>query len=128
SQGKVVFGSVQSVERNLDAFQEEFSLLIVDECHRIGDAEDSQYQQILTHLSKVNPHLRLLGLNATPFRLGKGWIYQSHYPGMVRCNDNALFPDCSYVLPLRHVSKQRYLTPPARPDWPSVPSHFSPLH
>lgn len=66
SQGKVVFGSVQSVARNLDAFQEEFSLLIVDECHRIGDDEDSQYQQILTHLSKVNPHLRLLGSPPRP--------------------------------------------------------------
>ena len=70
SHGKVVFGSVQSVARNLDAFQGEFSLLIVDECHRIGDDEESQYQQILTHLTKVNPHLRLLGLTATPFRLG----------------------------------------------------------
>ena len=63
SHGKVVFGSVQSVARNLDAFQGEFSLLIVDECHRIGDDEESQYQQILTHLTKVNPHLRLLGLD-----------------------------------------------------------------
>ena len=45
----MVFGSVQSVARNLDAFQGEFSLLIVDECHRIGDDEESQYQQILTH-------------------------------------------------------------------------------
>ena len=61
SHGKVVFGSVQSVARNLDAFQGEFSLLIVDECHRIGDDEESQYQQILTHLTKVNPRLRLLG-------------------------------------------------------------------
>ena len=40
SHGKVVFGSVQSVARNLDAFQGEFSLLIVDECHRIGDDEE----------------------------------------------------------------------------------------
>ncbi len=48
----MVFGSVQSVARNLDAFQGEFSLLIVDECHRIGDDEESQYQQILTHLTK----------------------------------------------------------------------------
>ena len=33
SHGKVVFGSVQSVARNLDQFRSEFSLLIVDECH-----------------------------------------------------------------------------------------------
>lgn len=127
SQGKVVFGSVQSVARNLDAFQEEFSLLIVDECHRIGDDEDSQYQQILTHLSKVNPHLRLLGLTATPFRLGKGWIYQFHYHGMVRGNDNALFRDCIYELPLRYMIKHGYLTPPERLDMPVVQYDFSRL-
>nr|MDM9318056.1 hypothetical protein [Escherichia coli] len=28
-------------------------------------------------------HHSLLGLTATPFRLGKGWIYQFHYHGMV---------------------------------------------
>mgnify|MGYP006272774703 FL=1 len=127
SQGKVVFGSVQSVARNLDAFQEEFSLLIVDECHRIGDDEESQYQQILTHLSKVNPHLRLLGLTATPFRLGKGWIYQFHYHGMVRGNDNALFRDCIYELPLRYMIKHGYLTPPERLDMPVVQYDFSRL-
>ena len=54
SHGKVVFGSVQSVARNLELFRSEFSLLIVDECHRISDDDDSQYQQILTHLKKVN--------------------------------------------------------------------------
>ncbi|MGL5726559.1 MAG: DEAD/DEAH box helicase, partial [Plesiomonas sp.] len=47
SQGKVVFGSVQSVARNLTAFEEAFSLLIIDECHRISDGEDSQYQQVI---------------------------------------------------------------------------------
>lgn len=127
SHGKVVFGSVQSVARNLDAFQGEFSLLIVDECHRIGDDEESQYQQILTHLTKVNPHLRLLGLTATPFRLGKGWIYQFHYHGMVRGDEKALFRDCIYELPLRYMIKHGYLTPPERLDMPVVQYDFSRL-
>ncbi len=52
---------MQSVARNLEQFQAEFSLLIVDECHRISDDDDSQYQQIISHLQQVNPQLRLLG-------------------------------------------------------------------
>ncbi|CCJ85228.1 DNA or RNA helicase of superfamily II [Cronobacter dublinensis 582] len=127
SHGKVVFGSVQSVARNLDHFQGEFSLVIVDECHRISDDDDSQYQQILTHLRKQNPRLRLLGLTATPFRLGKGWIYQFHYHGMVRGNENALFRDCIYELPLRYMIKHGYLTPPERLDMPVVQYDFSRL-
>lgn len=71
SSANVVFGSVQSVARSLEAFSDSFSLLIVDECHRISDDEDSQYQQIVSHLRSKNPKLCLLGLTATPYRLGK---------------------------------------------------------
>ena len=127
SHGKVVFGSVQSVARNLDQFRSEFSLLIVDECHRISDDDDSQYQQIIGHLRQVNPQIRLLGLTATPFRLGKGWIYQFHYHGMVPGDEKALFRDCIYELPLRYMIKHGYLTPPERLDMPVVQYDFSRL-
>ena len=42
--GKLFSAVVQSVARNLSQF-EHASLLVIDECHRIGLAEDSQYQQ-----------------------------------------------------------------------------------
>ena len=127
SRSKVVFGSVQSVARNLTQFDSEFTLLIVDECHRISDADDSQYQQILTHLRLRNPKLRLLGLTATPYRLGKGWIYQFHYHGMVRGDERALFRDCIYELPLRYMIKHGFLVPPERLDMPVVQYDFSRL-
>lgn len=127
SRGKVVFGSVQSVGRNLAHFNGKFSLLIVDECHRIADKEESQYQQILTHLRAENPQIRLLGLTATPYRLGKGWIYQYHYHGMVRGDERALFRDCIFELPLRFMIKHGYLTPPERLDMPVVQYDFSRL-
>ncbi|QKJ87871.1 ATP-dependent helicase [Paramixta manurensis] len=127
SHSKVVFGSVQSVARNLDRFDSAFSLLIVDECHRISDEDDSQYQQILTHLRRYNPQLRLLGLTATPYRLGKGWIYQFHYHGMVRGDEHALFRDCIYELPLRYMIKHGFLVTPERLDMPVVQYDFSRL-
>lgn len=127
SDGKVVFGSVQSVARNPAHFQGAFSLLIIDECHRISDDDRSQYQQILVHLRTANTQLRLLGLTATPYRLGKGWIYQFHYHGMVRGDENALFRDCIYELPLRYMIKHGYLTLPERLDMPVVQYDFSRL-
>lgn len=127
SRSKVVFGSVQSVARNLAQFDGEFTLLIVDECHRISDADDSQYQQILSHLRQSNPSIRLLGLTATPYRLGKGWIYQFHYHGMVRGDERALFRDCIYELPLRYMIKHGFLVPPERLDMPVVQYDFSRL-
>lgn len=127
SQGKVVFGSVQSVARNLDRFDNAFSLLIIDECHRISDDDNSQYQQIIQHLQKTNPQLRLLGLTATPYRLGKGWIYQYHYHGMIRGDERCLFRDCIYELPLRYMIKHGFLVPPDRLDMPVVQYDFSKL-
>lgn len=127
SRGKVVFGSVQSVARNLDQFEQSFSLLIVDECHRIGDDDDSQYQQIIQHLRQTNPQLRLLGLTATPYRLGKGWIYHYHYHGMIRGDEHSLFRDCIYELPLRYMIKHGFLVPPERLDMPIVKYDFSKL-
>ncbi|MEQ9878688.1 DEAD/DEAH box helicase [Pectobacterium aroidearum] len=127
SQGKVVFGSVQSVARNLDQFDKAFSLLIIDECHRISDDDNSQYQQIIQHLQKTNPQLRLLGLTATPYRLGKGWIYQYHYHGMIRGDERCLFRDCIYELPLRYMIKHGFLVPPDRLDMPVVQYDFSKL-
>lgn len=122
-----MFGSVQSVARNLDRFEHAFSLLIVDECHRIGDDDDSQYQRIIRHLQQTNPQLRLLGLTATPFRLGKGWIYQYHYHGMIRGGEHSLFRDCIYELPLRYMIKHGFLVPPERLDMPIVQYDFSRL-
>ncbi|WP_075181279.1 DEAD/DEAH box helicase [Pantoea sp. 1.19] len=124
---QVVFGSVQSVARNLEAFDDAFSLLIVDECHRIGDDEQSQYQQILQHLRRRNPRLCLLGLTATPYRLGRGWIYQYHYHGMVRGDAQTLFRECIYELPLRYMIKHGFLVPPQRLDMPVVHYDFSRL-
>lgn len=126
SEGKVVFGSVQSVARNLSAFTH-FSLLIIDECHRISDDDDSQYQQIITHLRAQNPALRLLGLTATPYRLGKGWTYQYHYHGMIRGDEQCLFRDCIYELPLRYMIKHGFLVPPQLLDMPVVQYDFSRL-
>lgn len=127
AQAKVVFGSVQSVVRHLDQFDRAFSLLIIDECHRISDDKETQYQQIIQHLQQINPDLRLLGLTATPFRLGQGWIYRYHYHGMVRGEETCLFRDCIYELPLRYMIKHHYLVPPVRLDMPIVQYDFSQL-
>ncbi len=125
SNSKVVFGSVQSVARNLNHFDDNFSLVIIDECHRISQNEDSQYQQIIHHLQKHNHLLRILGLTATPYRLGSGWIYQYHYHGMVKGDQHCFFRECIYELPLHYMIKNKFLVPPERLDMPVLQYDFS---
>jgi len=130
---QVTFASIQSAARNLNDFSESYSLIIIDECHRVnlasqddgkleknGEEQDesstNQYQQIIQKLMQVNPTVKLLGLTATPYRLGMGWIYQKHYRGMVRSEQERPFEHCIYELPLRYLIKKKYLTPPTLVD------------
>ncbi|WGL97329.1 DEAD/DEAH box helicase [Arsenophonus sp. aPb] len=127
NENKVVFASVQSVAKNLTDFNAPFSLLIIDECHRISLNNDGQYQQIIQKLQHNNPKLCVLGLTATPYRLSEGWIYQYHYHGMIKGDENCFFRDCIYELPLRYMIKNHYLVPPKRLDMPVIQYDFSQL-
>jgi DNA repair protein RadD len=101
SQRQVVFGSVQSVINALDEFDDgQFTLLVIDECHRVAPMVDDQvdgkrqqspgsYQRVIDHLRASRPDIKVLGLTATPYRLGQGFIYHRHYHGMVRGPETA---------------------------------------
>ncbi|MBM7070712.1 DEAD/DEAH box helicase [Shewanella sp. 202IG2-18] len=125
SSAKTVVASVQSAARAPQKFSEPFSLVIIDECHRVSLNEKSQYQMLLTHLRETNPNIRLLGLTATPYRLGIGWIYRNHYHGKVGNTENPTFEKCIFELPLRPLIKQKYLTPPKVLDGVSAQYDFS---
>ncbi|MGB0203883.1 MAG: DEAD/DEAH box helicase family protein [Neptuniibacter sp.] len=112
NQHQVTFASVQSVAANLEQFKDEYSLLIIDECHRVNDNDDGQYQQIIKLLREQNKSLKVLGLTATPYRLGMGWIYQFHYLGFARSEQEKPFKHCIYELPLSFMINRGYLTKP----------------
>ena len=131
TQHQVTFASIQSAARNLQDFSEPYSLIIIDECHRVNLVEknqrttkseekdelpSNQYQLIIEQLKRVNPEVKLLGLTATPYRLSLGWIYQRHYRGMVRSEQARPFRHCIYELPLRYLIKKKYLTEPKLVD------------
>ncbi|HCM48283.1 MAG TPA: ATP-dependent helicase [Colwellia sp.] len=145
TQYQVTFASIQSAARNLDDFSDPYSLIIIDECHRVNLASpdlpnklckdktkdkakselkeqsqekvsklsnSNQYQQIIEKLMQVNPEVKLLGLTATPYRLGMGWIYKKHYRGFMRSEEKRPFEHCIYELPIRYLIKRQYLTEP----------------
>ena len=127
TQEKVVFASVQSLANALDQFTEQFSLLVIDECHRVPDDENSAYRRVIQHLQSINPTLRILGLTATPYRLGMGWIYQYHTRGQVKTEQPRFFRDCIFELPIRYLLDEGYLTPPKWVDMAVKGYDFSSL-
>ena len=72
--GDVVFGSRQSIINAVGEFAQldyEFSAVFVDEAHSMP----TQTREIIEALRSVNPNLRVIGLTATPYALGKGYIF-----------------------------------------------------
>ena len=124
---KAIFGSVQSIARAPDDFFEDFSLLIIDECHRVADRSDTQYQDVIRKLKFCNPALRILGLTATPYRLGLGWIYERSQSGEIKTEQPRFFKQCVFELNLPYMIKNRFLTVPVKVDIPVTSYDFSEL-
>ncbi len=124
---KAIFGSVQSIARAPDDFFNDFSLLVIDECHRVADEGATQYQEVVKKLRERNPNLCILGLTATPYRLGLGWIYEYSQTGEVKTTQSRFFKQCVYELPLSYMIKNKYLTTPIKVDIPVTCYDFSEL-
>lgn len=125
---KVIFGSIQSVARAPQEFFQSFSLLIVDECHRISVEGETQYLQVISKLKEQNVEIRILGLTATPYRLGLGWIYQyNSHKKILKTNQDRFFDKCIYELSLRFMISSGFLTPPIKIDSPVACYDFSSL-
>lgn len=60
------------------------NLIIIDEAHRISPKENTAYRKLVNRLRERNPHLRVIGLTATMYRMGQG---------MLTDGENRLFTD-----------------------------------
>jgi len=69
----ITFAGIQSIRNKADKIGH-VDLVIIDECHLVSHKDEGGYRTLLTTLTAVNPALRVIGLTATPYRLGHGLI------------------------------------------------------
>jgi DNA repair protein RadD len=69
----ITFAGIQSV-RTKAALLGHIDLVIIDECHLVSHKDEGGYRNLLNDLQAINPNLRVVGLTATPYRLGHGLI------------------------------------------------------
>jgi DNA repair protein RadD len=108
----VVFGSPLTVKNRISRFQKNYALVVIDEAHGITPT----VQSIVEAMRAGNPNLRVMGLTATPYRLGSGYIFSMWPDGRVNGEATALAPyfsACVDVVGARELIEQGYLTPPA---------------
>jgi DNA repair protein RadD len=75
-----------------------FDLVLIDEAHLLGEADDSMYRRFLRELPG---RARLCGLTATPYRLTSGLIY----------GPDRMFSDVCYEVGIKELISQGYLSP-----------------
>ena len=105
----VVFGTPLTVLNSIEKFGDEIAMVIVDECHGITPTIKEIIEKI------PNPNLRVVGMSATPYRLGTGYIFRQWPDGSaVPLNQtrDPYFTRCVYQIRARELIEQGFLTPP----------------
>lgn len=64
----ILFCQIQSVAKRSHELGR-FDLLLIDEAHRIPLKSEGMYRDFIAGCRRFNPHLRVVGLTATPYRL-----------------------------------------------------------
>lgn len=93
-------GSIVNIVHNIH----KIDLVIIDEAHLVSPKSSTMYGTILSNLLKKNPKLKVIGLTATPWRLGQGLL-----------TDDGIFTDFCYditgIRAFNKLIKDGYLSP-----------------
>ena len=71
----ITFAGIQSIVRKAKALGH-IDIVIVDEAHSINHKDAGSYRKLIDTLKQTNPNVRVVGLTASPFRLGHGMIHE----------------------------------------------------
>ena len=97
----ILFCGIQSVwdkAKVLSNYEQPIELVFVDECHRVPLHKNGTYRRFISDLTAINPHLRLIGLTATPYRHVPGTkTHSGGYQSLV-VGEDRLFTDIAYDL------------------------------
>ncbi len=77
-------------------------IILVDECHLMDTKDSGMYRRLISDLQAYCPHVRVVGVTATPYRNGGVWITAGEAP---------LFTGIAYKVKLRELLDRGYLSP-----------------
>jgi len=84
----VVFGSPLTVKNRISRFQSGYAAVVIDEAHGLTPT----IKGIIDAMRDGNPMLRVIGLTATPYRLGSGYIFRQWTDGKVNSDETTRDP------------------------------------
>lgn len=107
----VVFGTPLTVKNRVSRFGNQFAAVVIDECHSTTPTVLS----IISAMMDANPNLRVIGLSATPYRMGSGYIFgmwPDRKPVKESETKEPYFAACVYRIRARALIDQGFLTNP----------------
>ena len=75
TRNRMIFAGIQSIYKRAYEFGK-ISILFIDEAHMLSPNDGTMYQRLIIDLMNMNPKMRVVGLSATPYRLGQGHLLQ----------------------------------------------------
>lgn len=69
----IIFGGIQSMIKNPAQFGHR-DLIFIDEAHLVNQDSASMYQAFLATMKLINSNIKIIGMSATPWRMGQGYI------------------------------------------------------
>lgn len=108
----VVFATPLTVKNCISKFGSQFAMVAVDECHGMTPTVKS----IIDAMRQANPNLRVVGLTATPYRMGEGYIFNL-WPDDKPVHegerlDEPYFAKCVDRITAQELIAQGFLMPP----------------
>jgi len=96
----ITFAGIQSVRNKANQIGH-VDLVLIDECHLVSHKQEGGYRKLISDLMHINPVLRVIGLTATPYRLGHGYI----------TDEPALFADIIAPVSIEELIHKGFLAP-----------------
>jgi DNA repair protein RadD len=96
----ITFAGIQSIRSKAELIGH-VDLCIIDECHLVGHKDEGGYRTLLSDLKQINPDMRVIGLTATPWRLGHGLI----------TDEPAIFSDLIEPVSIDELVRRKFLAP-----------------
>jgi DNA repair protein RadD len=78
----------------------DISIVIIDECHLVSKTDDTMYHRFLADLRKLCPHVRIIGMSATPYRLDSGPLIKGRA---------AIFNAIAHSVSMKYLIEQGHL-------------------
>lgn len=96
----ITFAGIQSVRNRAEQIGH-IDIILIDECHLVSHKDEGGYRKLIADLTAINPHVRIVGYSATPYRLGHGLI----------TDEPALFSDLIEPVGIEELVRSNYLAP-----------------